>query len=347
MARHTATIRDVAEKAGVSLATVSYVVNERNRVGEQTRQRVLRAMEDLAYYPSAHARSLVRQHTDLIGFLIPHRPQSVFLDPYFAELLRGVAVMADALAYNPVVATVEGEIQAQEAYDRLVRNGLVDGVLMSYLSEHDTYLLDQMTKDGVPFVIIGSAGTRADTSVDIDNRGGVEQAVAHLAALGHRRVGFINGPTDAPHAAQRLQGFRGAVLAHDLSHAACPIINSAFSREGGYAAMARLLDGRPAPSAVVAASDQMAVGATQCLHERGVLIPRDISLVGFDDTILATATYPPLTTVRQPIRQLGEVAMDLLHKKVHGLPAPASIILPTELVRRESTSAAWEQGRAR
>jgi LacI family transcriptional regulator len=337
--RRGATIRDVAKRAGVSTATVSYVLNNRNRVAAATRQRVLDVMVELSYYPSANARSLVRQKTNLIGFLIPHRPESVYLDPYFAELMRGVAIMSDVHLCNPVMITVEGAEHAQEIYNRIGRNDLVDGILMSYISEHDTYLLQEMVSDGIPFVIIGSVAERKSTVVDVDNRGGVEQAVNHLIELGHRRMGCISGPRDSPHVGQRLHGFRNALLTHGIALETCPVVDGDFSRQSGYAAMARLLEGPDPPTAVFAASDLMAVGAMQCLHERGVRIPRDISLVSFDDTILATATYPTLTAVRQPIRELGEVAMDLLHKKIHGMPSPSSIILPTELIVRDSTGA--------
>ncbi len=335
-------MRDVAAHAGVSPATVSYVINNRNRVGEAVRQRVLDAMKDLAYYPSASARSLVRQRTNLIGFLIPHRPESVFLDPYFAELMRGVAISADAHECSPVMVTVEGDDHARVVSGRLVRNNLVDGIIVSYLSDHDSYLLAEMEQTAIPFVIIGSAKKRSYTTVDVDNRDGAEQAMAHLLALGHHALGFINGPDDAPHARQRLWGVRSLLLAHELPLSCCPVVNGGFSREGGYAAMQQLLTsrgGEGAPTAVFAASDQMAVGAVQCLHERGVRVPDDISLVGFDDNLLATATYPTLTTVRQPIRQLGEMAADFLFKKINGLPLPPSITLPTELVVRDSTMA--------
>jgi len=341
--RRGATMRDVAARAGVSTATVSYVLNNRNRVAEGTRQRVLEAMAVLSYYPSVNARSLVRQKTNLIGLLIPHRPESVYLDPYFAELIRGVAIMSDAYRYNPVMLTVEGAEHAREIYERIGRNDLVDGILMSYLYEHDTYLLREMAADGIPFVIIGSAPDRKAAFVDVDNRGGVEQAVTHLAQLGHRGIGFINGPGDSPHARLRLQGFQGALSASHIPAAQCRVVNGAFTREGGYAAMAHLLEGREPPTAVFAASDLMATGAMQCLHERSVRIPRDISLVGFDDTVLATTACPSLTTVRQPIRQLGEVALDLLYKKIHGMPSPSSIILPTELIIRRSTGPAPQQ----
>jgi DNA-binding LacI/PurR family transcriptional regulator len=338
--RSGATIRDVAARAGVSTATVSYVLNNRNRVAEVTRQKVLDAMGELSYYPSANARSLVRRKTNLIGLLIPHRPESVYLDPYFAELIRGVAIMSDAYRCNPVLLTVEGAEHAREIYDRIGRNDLVDGILMSYLSEHDTYLLREMAADGIPFVIIGSAAERKVTFVDVDNRGGAELAINHLAQRGHRAIGYINGPADSPHAKQRLHGFRGALLAGRIPAEQCPVVNGAFTREGGYAAMAHLLEGRNRPTAVFVASDLMAVGAMQCLHERSVQIPGDISLVGFDDTLFAVATYPTLTTVRQPIRQLGEMALDLLYKKIHDMPSPSSIILPTELIVRDSTGTA-------
>ncbi len=339
MTKRNATMRDVATRAGVSPATVSYVLNNRNRVGAAVRQRVLDAMTDLSYYPSAAARSLVRQRTNLIAFLIPHRPDSVFLDPYFAELMRGVAIMADAHEYNPVVVTVEGHDHARAVSARLVRNNQVDGIIISYLSDDDAYLLMEMEKATIPFVIIGSAKERTDAVVDIDNCGGAEQAITHLLGLGHRAIGFINGPGDAPHAKQRLLGVRGALLAHDQPLSCCTVVNGGFSREGAYAAMQQLLTGNSPPTAVFAASDQMAVGALHYLHERGVRVPGDVSLVGFDDNVLATATYPALTTVRQPIRQLGEMAADLLFKKIRSLPLPPSIILSTELIVRDSTGA--------
>jgi len=331
------TINDVAERAGVSKATVSYVINGRNRVSDQRRALVLQAMEDLSYHPSAAARSLIRQSTSLIGFLIQHAGDTVYLDPYFSELIRGVAIMADAHAYSPVMVTVKDEAHTREVYRRIAKNGLVDGIIVCHLSQGDTYLLDEMGRDELPFVVVGSAEHRPCACVDTDNRGGAEQAVAHLVGLGHRRIGFINGPRSFPHAAQRLLGFRGALLLSGLSPEECPVVDGGFLREGGYAAMAQLLEASESPTAVFAASDQMAVGALHCLHERGMHVPDDVSVVGFDDNMLAPAAYPPLTTIHQPICQIGESAMDLLFKKIRGLPSPSSIILPTSLVARQST----------
>jgi LacI family transcriptional regulator len=331
------TIRDVAKQAGVSAATVSYVLTGRGAVGENTRQRVLDTIQQLAYYPSATARSLNRRRTNTVGFLIPHTSGSVFLDPYFAELIRGVAVMADAHQYSPVIVPVEDEGHAQEIYARLVHSELVDGILVTFISEQHSYLRDDMRRHGIPFVVIGSPMVTDTTFIDVDNRGGAEAAINHLLSLGHRALAFINGPDGYPHAEQRLVGVHSALRAAGIPPDSCPVVSGAFTREGGYAGMEYLLQLDVRATAVFAASDSMAVGALQCLREHGLKVPGDISLVGFDDTLLASATSPALTTVRQPIRALGEAGMDALYKKIHGLPAQSSIILPTELIVREST----------
>jgi LacI family transcriptional regulator len=245
--------------------------------------------------------------------------------------------MADAHKVSPVMVPVEGEAHAQEVYARLVHSDLVDGVLLTFISEEDGYLRDDMRRYGVPFVVIGSPMMPETTCIDVDNRSGAEAAMNHLLSLGHRAIAFINGPPDYPHAQQRLVGVHSALRTAGLSLQSCPVVNGSFTREGGYAGMLQLLQRETRPTAVFAGSDMMAVGVLQCLHEHGLSVPRDISLVGFDDTILATSTSPALTTVRQPIRGLGEAGMDALHKKINGLPSQSSIILPTELVIREST----------
>ena len=339
MTRGGPTIRDVAKRAGVSIATVSYVLNGRSAVAQETRGRVLEAMQELSYHPSAAARSLLGRRTSMVGFLIPHPPETIFLDPYFAELIRGVAIMADAHQYNPVIVTVESEAHAHEVYARIVQNGLVDGVVMCCASNQHTYLVDDMLRDGIRFVVIGSAMPGTITFVDVDNRGGAEAAVEHLLSLGHRSIAFINGPPDYFHARQRLVGFLSALRAHDISLESCPVVNGSFSREGGYAAMNRLLDAEARPTAVFLASDLMAVGAMQCLHERGLRIPDDLSLVGFDDTLLATATSPPLTTVHQPLTEMAAAATQLALALGHGeQPPQLGVEIATTLTVRESTA---------
>ena len=222
-------------------------------------------------------------------------------------------------------------------HDRVVRSGYLDGVFVANLSLDDG-LIPRLLTDGIPFVTIGRHPDDRVNYVDIDNVGGARMAVEHLIRLGHKRIGTITGPLDMTPGQDRLEGFRDVLNAHRLPVTEGLVAEGDFTEAGGRAAMVRIL--REAPTAVFAASDAMAIGAIKAIKSAGLRVPQDISVIGFDDVPPAVSIEPELTTVRQPIERLGQLAVETLinriEKKAENGTATQRIVLPTELIVRES-----------
>ncbi|GHD23953.1 LacI family DNA-binding transcriptional regulator [Streptomyces galbus] len=357
------TLEAVAARAGVSRATVSRVVNGGDGVREPLVERVRQAVEELGYVPNQAARSLVTRRHDAVAVVIAEPEARVFADPFFALQLRGISKELTAHDNQLVLLLTEGrDDHARVA--RYLAGGHVDGALVFSLHLDDP-LPGLIQGAGVPTVFGGrpgwSDGRAADTGptlyVDSDNRGGARDAVRHLAALGRTRIAHITGPLDQTSAADRLDGYR------DVMGDADPglVAESDFTPAGGERAMRDLLDRQPDLDAVFAANDLTAAGALRVLRERGLRVPEDVAVVGFDDMLpVAEQTDPPLTTVRQDIEEMGRLMARLLLRRLDrpggtgsgpgphatapeqdvppGEPdgAEAAVVLPTTLVRRAS-----------
>ncbi|MFE7773598.1 LacI family DNA-binding transcriptional regulator [Streptomyces sp. NPDC057445] len=331
------TLEAVAARAGVSRATVSRVVNGGAGVRAPLADRVREAVAELGYVPNHAARSLVTRRNGAVAVIIAEPEFRIFSDPFFERQVRGISRELAAHDSQLVLLWVEGA----DDHDRIARylgGGHVDGALA--FSLHDDGELPGIVREsGVPAVFGGRPGADAGhvvPYVDCDNRGGAAAAVRHLVGLGRRRIAHIAGPSDQTSALDRVEGYRDA-----LAEAGPELIaQGAFTVDSGARAMAELLHRQPDVDAVFAANDLMATGALRVLHERGIRVPRDIALVGFDDmTSIAETTDPPLTTVRQDIEGNGRLMVRLLMRVLnedYGSGAPASVITPTTLVRRAS-----------
>lgn len=337
------TLEAVAERAGVSRATASRVVNGGAGVRAPLADRVRQAVDELGYVPNQAARTLVTRRNDAVAVVVAEPETRFFSDPFFAQQVRGISKELTAHDNQLVLLLVEGTAD-YERVGRYLAGGHVDGALIFSLHAHDP-LPELARMAGVPTVFGGRPGwaeTDRDRDVlyvDCDNRGGARTAVRHLTGLGRRRIAHISGPLDQTASVDRLDGFRDVLPDADPAL----IAEGDFTPAGGERAMAELLDRCPDLDGVFAASDLMASGALRVLRQRGRSVPDDVALVGFDDMVqVAQWTDPPLTTVRQDIEEMGRLMARLLLRGLdprHGAPgAPplASVITPTHLVRRRS-----------
>jgi len=334
------TLEEVALLAGVSRSTVSRVINDQPNVRQETRERVWQAIRESRYQPHAVARSLATNRTQIIGMVIPETVTTLFTDPFFPLFLRGATEACNTHRYQLMLSLFTGLPDDQEMYQRVVRNGYLDGVIVASASTDDP-LLPNLLRDRIPMVSVGRYPDERVNYVDVDNIGGARMAVEHLIRLGHRRIGTITGRLDMPHGQDRLAGYKEALQANGIQVEDGLIAEGDYTESGGMTAMRRLL--HASPTAAFIASDTMAIGALRVLAQVGLRVPEDVALVSFDDIPISGAVQPPLTTVRQPIERLGATAVDLL---VGLLERPASeasaaqrIVLSAELAVRKSCGA--------
>ncbi|WP_410814475.1 LacI family DNA-binding transcriptional regulator [Micromonospora sp. 067-2] len=327
------TLEAVAALAGVSRATVSRVVNGSTTVAEPIREAVTRAVAELGYVPNLAARSLVTQRTDSIALVMPEAATRVFSDDQvFPGIIRGVSQELEA-ADKQLVLMLAGSPAGHDRVERFTTGRHVDGVLFASLHGADP-LPGTLARLGIPVVCSGRPlGDVPVPYVDVDHVGGVTAAVRHLIDSGRRRIATIAGPQDMVAGIERLTGYRATMAAAGLPEL---VAIGDFTRESGAAAMHRLLVEHPDLDAVFAASDLMAHAALRTLREAGRQVPQDVAVVGFDDIETAAYTEPPLTTVRQPIVEIGRRMTRQLLRLAAGETIEPAIMLPTELIRRAS-----------
>jgi LacI family transcriptional regulator len=301
---------------------------------------VWQVVRETGYQPHAAARSLVTRRTQIVGVIIPEAVSTLFTDPFFAHLLCGITQTCNSQHYYLMLSLFNDPAGPEEMYRRVVHSGHLDGVLVASTRVDDP-LLSRLLDDGVPFVLVGRHPDERVNYVDVDNVASARMAVEHLARLGHRRIGTITGPRNMTSGEDRLAGYLQALEARRLAVEDDLVVEGDFSEASGEAAARRLL--WQSVTAIFAASDMMAVGALKAIREAGLRVPEDVALVGFDDVSIASALQPALTTVRQPIEQLGSMGAELLLSLLENPPdgsAPAHrIVLPGKLVVRESCGA--------
>lgn len=328
------TLEQVAQRAGVSRATVSRVVNDSPTVAESIRAAVRRAIDELGYVPNQAARSLVTQRTDSYALILPESPSRVFSDDqFFPGIIRGVSQELES-ADKQLVLMVAG---SQASHDRIERYALarhIDGVLIASMHGADP-LPGTLARMGIPVVCGGRPLSQVRVPyVEVDNVTGARTAVRHLLETGRTRIATIAGPQDMVAGIDRLTGYREELRGSDRRSI---VAVGDFTRDSGAVAMRQLLEDDPDLDAVFVASDLMAHGALQALQAAGRRVPDDVAVIGFDDIALARYTEPPLSTVRQPIVGQGrEMARQLL-RLAAGESIADSVILPTELVIRGTT----------
>lgn len=326
------TILDVARESGVSYSTVSRVLNGYGALKESTRAKVLSAAEKLGYVANIKARSLAGGKTRFVGILVPGLDNA-----YISEIVSGVDQELARSGYDMMLYTTHRYAGKESIYVKTIANGLVDGLLLIVPLNLRAYL-DALPSSDFPHVLIDQIDPEHKcTTVDSTNWQGAYDAVTYLIGLGHRRIGFISGTLGLNSAIERLDGYRAALRHHQIPYDESLIITGDYLPQGGYAATKILLALPERPTAIFASNDLSAFGALDAIHEARLRIPEDISVIGFDDIPHASLVFPRLTTVRQPLVQIGQTAVRLLLEKFENPAVVARrVTLSTELVIRDS-----------
>jgi LacI family transcriptional regulator len=335
------TSQDVARAAGVSRTTVSMVLNNVTsiKISQQTRQLVLDTALQLGYVPNAAARALASDRSHIIGLVMARQSHHIVTDAFLNLILDGLLKSIHRHSMRLMIEIVEPKHQ-QETYLHMARAKHIDGLILAGVRQDDEGIYALM-KEGIPAVLIGSMSEALIDTVDVDNRRASRDAVEHLIGLGHTRIACVtNASLDYFAPAQRLDGYRTALEAAGLPYDADLVRSGDYTLQSGYTQMNSLLDSRARFSAVFIASDVVAQGAFAAIQERGLNIPRDIAIIGFDDVPLARFLVPSLTTIHVPAQEMAEQACEILIKKIAKMNGVLqNIFLPTELVVRESCGA--------
>ncbi len=327
---------DVARLAGVSRMTVSRVIHDAASVRQATRMAVLAAIRELNYEPNLAARNLVTAGELRIG-VIYSNPSAAFM----SDFLIGVFEEATSAGALPILVRGEnGQAPPPQELQRLLGSGVHGVVLAPPLGESGV-VRDILRAANLPVAVVAAGRPPTDAiSVRIDDRQASQAMTQHLLDLGHRRIGFITGNPDQTASAERLEGARAAIAA--VERAELVVAQGAFTYASGLRAAEWLLDSDPPPTAIFASNDDMAAAAVSVAHRRHLDVPRDLTVVGFDDTTVATTLWPPLTTVRQPVRQMAAVALDRLMRALRSAEpsaeASADYVLGHALIERDSTA---------
>lgn len=344
-------LRDVAAAAEVSVATVSLVLNDSDRISRGTKLRVRQVMDQLKYQPNRLAQSLSGKYTKVAGVLLPAL-RHAFADAYFGELLSGISDEAHANGYKILLEQAKPEYVAQRKHIELLERRYVDGVLLLGTSDDDAFIAD-FARGSFPALVVdnqislpggGSDGGPAVDFVMSDYLRGAEQAMNYLRQLGHRRIGLLMAAPNIMTTRQVTDTWRRHCEAAlgEASAAECGTLveDGEFTERGGAAAMARLLKAHPNLTAVLATNDKMAIGAMHLLDRRGIKVPADISVVGFDDLQHAAFVIPSLTTIHLPLYEVGRRAFSELVDRIQNKKPRVAATLRTHLVVRDSTAMA-------
>lgn len=322
-------IHDVAKKSGLSVVTVSRVLNNSPSVREANRQKVLKAMEELNYQPNSAARSLVRGKTGVIGMSITN-----FNDSFYDRVIRVVNRKLAEQGYFLALSIAENEAEGDNF---LFQKDRVDGIILLSPLKEEEYVADLKRKN-IPFVLLDNQFQHEDVpSVVVDNYQGGYEATQHLIGLGHTQIAYIGGPSVFLSVAERKRGYVQALNEAGLTPFGTE--NCGFTVSSGYEVAKRWIREDKLPTAIFSGDDFIALGVVQALREEGIMVPHDISVVGFDDQQFVGEFYPRLTTVRQPEAQMGNIGVDLLMKLIHEEVMPAAVTkLAPQLLVRESTA---------
>ena len=330
------TIRDVAEKVGRSITTVSRALNDYEDVSKSTRELIKKTALEMGYQPNSIAQQLRKQRTDTLGLILPtFGPR--FSDPFFSEFLAGVGNTAAKYGFDLLVATRSPGEEELDAYRKNIQSRRVDGFII-VRTRRDDARISLLQTHNYPFSVFGrTAENNAFPLVDEDSGLGMEMVISHLAEKGHRRIAFIAAPQDLKFAHARSEGFMQAMEKFKL-----PIIRELMeegdlTQRAGNKAAKRLLNLPQKPTAIVASNDLMAIGALSAAHDLGVVVGKELALTGFDDIPWAMNTHPTLTTVHQPIYEIGSMVTNMLINKITGKFFESPVILEPKLIIRQSS----------
>ena len=330
-------IKDIARLAGVSTATVSHVLNKTRFVTDETKRRVLTAIEKVGYTPNIHARNLASGQSRTLGLII-----SDITNPFFPDLVKSIQEKSLELGYDVIVLNTNYEPERDVPYVQRLLELQVRGVMI-LTTEMDMSVIERLSsrRIAVAFLDIGRVGPHT-SNIRVDYEHGVHEAVEHLLQLGHRQIAFISGPVHFKSAEFRRSAFISTMKQHRSSlHTEPVIFEGDFKLESGEQAVKELLAQKPRPTGIIAANDLMAIGALRELSRAGLRVPQEISVIGFDDIWLAKLTEPPLTTVMIPRAEIGAAAVEAVLRNNGEADRPGhEIRIPTRLLVRQSTGAA-------
>lgn len=332
------TITDVARMAGVSKRTVSRVINDSPKVGKETRARIKKIIDDLGYSPDVQARGLASSRSYLLG-LIYDRPDAFYID----KVLRGILCASREAGFELVVHPCDSNSESltDEALGFISRSKLDGVIILPPISENDQ-LAAAFKSAHVNYVRLASTSLDLSEHVVISNeRGAVAEMTSHLIRLGHRRIGYITGPKGLISTRERLQGYRQALTQNGIEYDDELVARGEYTFESGLRCSLALLNSEPSPTAIFASNDEMAVGVIDTARNLGLRVPEDLSVAGFDDSILASRINPALTTIRRPVREMARMAASKLIASIDGRidDARVGVILVPSLVERETTRA--------
>ncbi|WP_028608859.1 LacI family DNA-binding transcriptional regulator [Paenibacillus harenae] len=325
------TIHDVAKLANTSKSTVSRYLNGQ-QVKKATQEALEKAIKELNFHRNANARRLVMDKTYTIGIVIDD-----ISNIFYSGIIKGIEEIAGMNGYNCIFLSWTSNYDNEISFLNLLYEGQVDGVIMVSFRKRNREDLVQIREAGYPIALIGDHGEMEGIfSVDVDNAAGIADVVTYLNQIGHRNIAYISGPDTVSASKYRFKGYRQTLNALQLEYNPDWVVSSDWTNQGGYAAIEKILD-KPEVTAVVASSDEAAIGALRRIQESGRNVPKDMSIVGFDDITVSSWVYPSLTTVRQPFREIGKMAAEGLFRKIAGEEeAPGSHLLKPELIIRDS-----------
>ena len=332
------TIKDVAARAGVSFTTVSHVLNGTRRVSEESRRRVERAVAELGYVPSALARSLKTSETHVLGVLVPN-----ITNPFFAELMRGVEDAARGQGDSVFLCNCDDDPARQLGYVQRLLARRVDGLLLANSAAEASTVSGALKQTPVPTVVVDRAVAGLDADlVRVDNTGGARLATEHLLGLGHRRIACLAGPLAFEVSRARVAGWREALAAAGITPAPGWLVEGPYSPAQGHAATLGLLTHHPEITAICAGNDLLGIGALRAAAERGVAVPQQLSVIGFDGIELGGFVHPGLSSVGEDIRAIGEraaaVLIERIRRSASRQPSPLrELVVTPALILREST----------
>lgn len=327
-------IKDISEQLGISVSTVSKALNGYEDVSQETRSRVQTAARELGYRPSAAARNLRRGRTDKIGFVFNNA--LTFISDYFSEIIVGASMAAEAQGNNIVLYTNEGD--SPDGLLNLVQAREVDGFVLIW-NHVPKIILEKLIQTNVPFVVLGRRVRHEHASfIAPDNYHGARQLMEHLLSLGHRRIGFTTRPSMGYTSEDRFKAYRDALAKANIPYDPSLVVETQIEPNSGYYAMNQFLDLPNPPTAIFAIHDFVAIDAQRAAHERGLRIPEDVALAGFDGLRTSLFTSPPITTVSQPLKEIGQESVNVLLRRINDptLP-PIQKTLPVTLQVRQST----------
>lgn len=334
----TVTIKDVAKLANVATSTVSRVISDNPVISNKTKEKVKAAMEHLGYHPNLNARSLANKSSKAFGIILPNAAHVVFQNPFFPEVLRGISAKAHEEGYVLYLSTGQSNDQVFEEVVQMVQGKRVDGVILLY-SLVDDQIITYLKEINFPFVLIGKPYKNSNTInyVDNDNYRASKKATEYLIQLGHSRIAFIGGNLDLVVTIDRLEGYEKALRINSIPYRNEHVIRQQFVKEGGEDAVVALMSLNEPPTALVVTDDVMTLGVYQMLNKVGLSIPKDLSIVSFNNLMISEMSVPPMTTVDINIFGLGNEATKLLIEQIRNPEFPKRhIVLPTKLIERES-----------